>query len=99
MIISLQEAKSWLKREPESTSEDIDITALIIAAENYIKNGTDKTFDNTNELAKLAIRMLVSHWYTKREIVGKADKLAYSLDSILFQLTYTDDSNSESSGE
>lgn len=88
MILTLQEAKEFLKKETDYISEDSFITSLIVSAENYIKNATGKTFDSANELYKLAIKMLLSHWYTKREIVGKADKLAYSLDSILFQLTY-----------
>lgn len=88
MILTLAETKEFLRLEHDYLSEDTFITSLIISAENYIKNASGKTFDNTNELAKLAIRMLVSHWYTKREVIGKADKLAYSLDAILFQLTY-----------
>jgi uncharacterized phage protein (predicted DNA packaging) len=88
MILTLNETKEFLRLEQDCTFEDTFITSLIISAESYIKNATGKTFDNTNELAKLAFKMLISHWYSHREIIGKADKLAYSLDSILFQLKY-----------
>jgi hypothetical protein len=45
--------------------------------------------DYTKELYKLAIKLLVGHWYSNRDIVGKADKLAFSLDSMILQLKYT----------
>jgi uncharacterized phage protein (predicted DNA packaging) len=86
LILKLEEAKSWLKIERDMNEDDTFITSLIIAAELYIKNGTGKVLVNSNELAKLAIKMLVSHWYSNREVCGKNDLLPYSLNAILIQL-------------
>jgi uncharacterized phage protein (predicted DNA packaging) len=87
MILTLDEAKDFLKIE--HNDEDTLIQGLIVAAENYIKNATGKEFDNTNELAKLAVKLLVVNWYENREInTDKANKLAFSLDVILTQLKY-----------
>lgn len=87
MILTLEEAKEYLKIEHDE--EDTLVQSLIIAAENYIKNATGIEFDDTNELAKLAIKLLVVNWYENREInTDKANKLAFSLDVILTQLKY-----------
>lgn len=87
MILTLDEAKEYLK--VEHNDEDTLIQGLIISAENYIKNATGIKFDNTNELAKLAVRLLIVNWYENREInTDKANKLAFSLDVILTQLKY-----------
>ena len=44
--------------------------------------------DYQNELYNLAIKLLVIHWYENREIVGSANKLAFSLENIITQLQY-----------
>lgn len=62
------------------------ITSLIYAAKAFLKNAG--VIEEKSELYKLAIKILVSHWYENREVTGKADKLAYSLDSIITQLKY-----------
>ena len=49
-----------------------------------------------SELAKLAARILISHWHENREAVGKAEQLAFSLQSILVQLQYCGGDASES---
>ncbi|PHF88964.1 DNA-packaging protein, partial [Bacillus toyonensis] len=41
-----------------------------------------------SELAKLATRILIAHWHENREAVGKAEQLAFSLQSIFVQLQY-----------
>lgn len=64
------------------------LESLEIASKMYLKNAGVTTPVNTNELYNLAVKILVTHWYDNREPVGKADKLAYSLDSIISQLKY-----------
>lgn len=86
MILSLQEAKEFLR--VDNTEEDVLIQGLITSAEEYIKNATGKVFDSTNELAKLACKLLIAHWYENRAIVGDAKKIEFSLDVILTQLKY-----------
>ena len=93
MIITLAEAKDFLKVEQDYTTEDNFINSLIIAAESYINNATGKTFVNTNELAKLAVKILMTHWYENRQIDAftSVNKLSFSLDCILTQLSYCEE--------
>jgi uncharacterized phage protein (predicted DNA packaging) len=84
--VNVEEIKSFLRID--GTEEDALVTALQLGAEEYLDNaGVIK--DYTKELYKLAVKLLVGHWYEHREIVGKSDKLAFSLDSIILQLKYT----------
>ncbi|MFF2339176.1 head-tail connector protein [Bacillus mycoides] len=86
MVLKLEEAKEYLR--VDGNEEDMLITSFVEAAEIYIKNATSKNVDLKSELAKLAARILISHWYENREAVGKAEQLAFSLQSILVQLQY-----------
>ncbi|MED1023360.1 head-tail connector protein [Bacillus mycoides] len=86
MVLTLEEAKRYVR--VDGNEEDMLITSFIEAAEIYIKNATSKNVDLKSELAKLAARILISHWYENREAVGKAEQLAFSLQSILVQLQY-----------
>ncbi|QSB48769.1 head-tail connector protein [Parageobacillus toebii] len=87
MIISLDEAKEWLR--VDHNDEDNMIQMLIKAAEKYLKNATGNTFDSSNELAQLFCLVLVADWYENREMIGKvSDKIRHTVDSILAQLSY-----------
>lgn len=83
-MVSLEEAKSYLK--VENSDDDITITSLITASDLYIKNSCGNYIEN--DLSTLAQKLLIAHWYENREPVGKADKLAFSLESILIQIKY-----------
>lgn len=91
MILTLQETKEFLKVDYED--EDIFIQSLINASEQYLQNATGKTFDSSNELAKLYCRVLVNDWFRDRSltITGNAlnvsDKVKYTLQSIFMQLS------------
>ncbi|WP_201791563.1 head-tail connector protein, partial [Aeromicrobium sp. PE09-221] len=86
LVLTLEEAKKYLRVDGD---EDDDLIASFIeAAEIYIKNATSKNVDLRSELAKLAARILIAHWHENREAVGKAEQLAFSLQSILIQLQY-----------
>lgn len=87
MIVTLDEAKLWLRQG--SDDDDELITAILIpAAEKYIKNATGKEFDSTNELAKLLCLVLITDWYDNREMIGKTSaKIRHTVDSILQQLS------------
>jgi uncharacterized phage protein (predicted DNA packaging) len=82
----LEEVKTYLRID--GSEDDIFLTSLISSAKEYIKNGTGIQADETNDMHKLAINLLVANWYENREPVGKADKLAFSLESIFLQLKY-----------
>lgn len=81
----LEKIKEYLKID--SNDEDITVQALITSAELYLKNA-GVLEDYQNELYGLAIKMLVLHWYENREIIGNAQKMAFSLDNIITQLQY-----------
>ena len=86
LALTLEEAKKYLR--VDGNEEDDLIASFVTAAEIYIKNSTSKNVELKSELAKLAARILISHWYENREAVGKAEQLAFSLQSILVQLQY-----------
>lgn len=79
-----QNVKEYLRVDDDTDTLLID--ALILAAKEYLNNAGIE--ESTSELYKLAINLLVSHWYENREVVGKVEKLAHSLDSIMHQLKY-----------
>ncbi len=84
--MNLEELKLFLRID--ETEDDTFIQGLQLAAEEYLTNaGVVK--DYTKELYKLAIKLLAGHWYSNREVTGKADKLAFSLETIILQLKYT----------
>lgn len=87
--MNLEDLKLFLKID--DYEEDTLIEALQLSAEEYLTNaGINK--DYTKELYKLAIKILVSHWYENRaiETIGKnVSKIAFGLDTILIQLKYS----------
>ena len=80
----LEEIKNYMRIDEDY--DDNLINSLIEAANIYMVNAGDKNFEN--DLYKLAIKMLVLHWYENREVIGEAKKLAFSLDNIITQLQY-----------
>ena len=81
----IQEIKSYMR--VDEAHDDVLINSLIKSAEIYLENaGVEVKYEV--ELYKVAIQMLVLHWYENREIVGKADRLTFALDNILTQLIY-----------
>lgn len=86
MIVSLGEAKEWLRID--GLDDDLILNSLIKTSEQYLKNATGVEFDHTNELAKLFCLTLIVDWYENREFVGKADNVRYTIQSLLLQLSY-----------
>lgn len=86
--MDISELKEYLK--VDGTEDDALIKGLQSAAENYLTNaGCIK--DYNNDLYKLAVMLLVSHWYENRQIEqigGNINKLSFSLQSIIAQLKY-----------
>lgn len=87
--MGLEELKLFLKIDDDE--EILLIEGLQKSAEEYLNNAGIKK-DYTKELYKLAIKILVSHWYENRavETIGKnVSKIAFGLDTILIQLKYS----------
>ncbi|BDR82552.1 head-tail connector protein [Clostridium tetani] len=104
--MDLNEVKEYLRIDEED--EDSTLSSLLFAAKSYIKNGTGLTEnmikdDETLELYKLCLKILISHWYENRAIETTGPnfhKLSFSLESILLQLEaeYLKIKRSESDG-
>ena len=71
-MITLEEAKVYLKVESNVTDEDELIEALISAASEYISNATGKA-DSGSEIYNLCERILVAHWYENRGVATTAN--------------------------
>ena len=96
-VLSLSEAKGYLSIDAEDTDRDGDIQPLIDAAEGYLINA-GCTLNPDDAVAKLAIKMLVNHWFENREPIGSGNKLAYGLQSLITQLQYCYDATTTESG-
>lgn len=88
MLITLDETKEYLRLDGDE--EDNLIESLVKASEEYLKNSTGKTYDNTNNLARLFCLLLVVDWYENRGLTaGKVgDKIRPVINSMLAQLNY-----------
>lgn len=89
MIVSLDEAKLYLRLETDYKDEDVLIQTLIDTAEESVKNATGITFDSTNNLAKLYVIILVADFYDNRSTLQDLKtKTRTTLESIILQLQY-----------
>jgi uncharacterized phage protein (predicted DNA packaging) len=83
----LEEIKNYMRIDEDY--DDNLINSLIEAANIYMVNAGVKNFEN--DLYKLAIKMLVLHWYENRDIVliGSISKnLEFTMKNIITQLQY-----------
>ncbi len=83
----LEEIKNYMRID--DNYDDSLINSLIESANIYLLNAGVKNFEN--DLYKLAIKMLVLHWYENREIVlvGSISKnLEFTMQNIITQLQY-----------
>jgi uncharacterized phage protein (predicted DNA packaging) len=85
--MELDEIKTFLR--VDGTDEDGLIEGLQLGAETYLTNA-GVTKDYANDLYKLAVKMLIIHWYENRMnfAIGKVEKIAFSLESIIFSIKY-----------
>lgn len=90
--LTTAQAEEYLRVGPDDVPDEATIQGLMLAAEGYLlKAGCLLSADD--ELAKLAEKMLISHWYENREPVGIATKLAYGLNAIITQLQLSNPDN------
>jgi hypothetical protein len=89
MILTPDEARDYLRAIPEEFDDD---TALgyIAASETYLTNA-GCVLNADDELAKLAVKMLVVMHYENRDPASRStDKLDVGLKSIITQLQLID---------
>ena len=62
-MVTLEQAKNYLKIDSDITDDDNLVTSLINAAGDYIKRTTGKinTNANSSQLYDLCVKMLVAH--------------------------------------
>jgi uncharacterized phage protein (predicted DNA packaging) len=84
----VEEVKQYLRID--GSEDDVILASFIAAAKSFVKNATGVEVVETNELHKLAVKLLVANYYENRLPVGdeKSVPLPYSLESILFQIGY-----------
>lgn len=83
--MTLKEIKDYLRIDSDITYDDTLIEALHLAAIQYIQEATGKTYDDSNELYKLLVKILITHWYENREAVQEAGRaeVPYSITALL----------------
>lgn len=86
--MELEEVKLFLR--VDGTEEDTLIASLQLASEVYLTNA-GITKDYTNDLYKLAVRLLITHWYENRDtfINLKTTKIDFSIQAIICSLRYS----------
>lgn len=85
--MELDEIKNYLRIDGED--EDESLLALQKAAEEYLNNA-GVTVNYEKELYKIAVKLLLSHWYENRMIYNEKSVhlLPFSLSTIIIQLKY-----------
>lgn len=94
MQITLQEVKNYLK--VENNDDDNLINSLLTAAIQYCEvflgrpineeKMTDENRWEVPEMIKIAILMLIAHWYENRGVIGDklTGEIAYSVSALLW---------------
>lgn len=75
-VIDLPTVKLWLKIETDQTEEDAQLQMLEMAARLYTEDYIRATLDadaaeGVGENIKIAMLLLIAHWYRNREAVGE----------------------------
>ncbi|OEH52998.1 hypothetical protein AQ616_18320 [Oceanobacillus sp. E9] len=86
--MQVKEIKEYLRIEHDE--DDSYLEMLVVRAKMYIRNGVGK-LDDDNELFKMAITVLVGHWYDNRElsrIGNNSYSIPHSFEAIIQQLRY-----------
>lgn len=88
-MVTLGQAKNYLKIDSDITDEDDLVLSLISAAGDYVKRTTGKINDDGNgsQLYDLCIKMLVAHWYENRAVYsskpGAINVLPHTVTALL----------------
>ncbi|ERN54102.1 head-tail connector protein [Alkalihalophilus marmarensis] len=92
-MITINEAKLYLRLDEDDDTEDNLIDLLISTAEEYIKSATGFKFENSvPERAKMIALFLVSHWYENRSITQTGKQVAridMTARALIEQLRYS----------
>lgn len=88
-MVTLKQAKNFLRVDDDIVEDDELIGDLVIAAGDYIKNQTGK-MNADNLLYDQCVKLLVAHWYEQRTIFasrsGSLSQLPHSVTAIIQHL-------------
>ncbi len=99
-MLTLEEAKLYLRVESNVTVEDDLISALILAASEYVTNATGKV-ESDSEIIKLCEKILVAHWYENRGVATTANiiEIPHTVKAILSHIKLSSAYEESESGE
>ena len=89
-MLTLDNVKNYLKID--IGDEDILLTTLLNASQQFVINATHPNADPSTDLFISAQLLLIAHWYGNRGIVGyRMTELPQSVDVIFAQIMFTTD--------
>ena len=89
----LEGVKEYLRIESDDTESDKELLELIDGAKVYMERTTRKKYNGEDSLMRQALRLLVTHWYTNRQIEGKqavTGEFAHTFTAILNNIALSD---------
>jgi uncharacterized phage protein (predicted DNA packaging) len=87
--MDIEDIKKYLRIDYDG--EDDQLQDFVSAAEEYLANAGVKKREDS-QLYNLAVKLLVSNWYSNRVPIGTTTQaMDYSLSRIMTQLTLGDD--------
>lgn len=85
----LSEIKNFLRLDEDFYDDDILLESLRQAASIYVENATGKSYDESNELYNLLIKLLINHWYENREAIREGreyNEVPHTLTALLHHI-------------
>lgn len=89
--MTLEAAKNYLRIDSDLTEDDILVNSLIEASQKYIESTTGKQYDDSDSLFQSLSLLLISHWYSNRNIANKTaaiDEFPHTITAILTTIKY-----------
>ena len=83
MTISLAEVKNYLRIS--HNVDDTFLTGLISTAKDFIKEQTGVSYNDNDDVYKIAVLQTVAHFYDKRESVSDKTSVTvpYTMDCLI----------------
>ncbi|WP_251441436.1 head-tail connector protein [Veillonella intestinalis] len=90
-MISLSEVKNYLRIDYDLVDEDKQVELLINAAIGYIESTTGKKYVEDSEIMDTLLLLLVSHWYSNRNMANKSTAILefpHTITSLIHTIKY-----------
>lgn len=83
----MNDVKNFLRVDDDIIDDDVQIKALMDAAQQYITEQTGKQYKDDYELWNTCVKLLVAHWYDNRQPMqsrpGTIEELPHSVTAII----------------